>query len=45
MAAKAQRASVEPSEIHRYEEYDRKHGARYTSGANGADMETEEEEW
>ena len=29
IAAKAQRASVEPGEVTRYEEYDAKHGAKY----------------
>ena len=43
MAAKAQRASVEPAEVVRYEEYDSKHGARYVDNdAAAADMD---EEW
>jgi len=43
MAAKAQRASVEPAEVVRYEEYDSRHGARYVdANAAAADME---EEW
>ena len=43
MAAKAQRASVEPAEVVRYTEYDSKHGARYVDNdAAAADMD---EEW
>ncbi|KAA6417740.1 MAG: fidgetin 1-like, partial [Trebouxia sp. A1-2] len=43
IAAKAQRASVEPAEVVRYEEYDNRHGARYVdASAAAADME---EEW
>jgi hypothetical protein len=43
MAAKAQRASVEPAEVVRYEEYDSRHGARYVdANAAAADMD---EEW
>ncbi|DBA92638.1 hypothetical protein WJX77_003832 [Trebouxia sp. C0004] len=43
MAAKAQRASVEPAEVVRYEEYDSRHGARYVDAdAAAADMD---EEW
>lgn len=41
MAAKAQRASVEPAEVVRYEEYDSRHGARYVD-ADAADMD---EDW
>lgn len=43
MAAKAQRASVEPAEILRYEEYDSKHGARYAQADTGTD--DMEEDW
>lgn len=43
MAAKAQRASVEPAEVVRYEEYDSRHGARYVDAdAAAVDMD---EEW
>lgn len=43
MAAKAQRASVEPAEVVRYEQYDSRHGARYVdANAAAADMD---EEW
>ena len=44
VAARAQRASVEPAEVARYEEYDRRHGARYLApGGDAAAMD--EEEW
>ncbi len=44
MAARAQRASVEPAEVARYEEYDRRHGARYLApGGDAAAMD--EEDW
>jgi hypothetical protein len=43
VAARAQRASVEPSEIVRYEQYDAKHGARYVSHAAQAPMD--EDDW
>lgn len=40
MAAKAQRASVEPAEVVRYEEYDSRHGARYVDAdAAAVDMD------
>lgn len=43
MAAKAQRASVEPAEVVRYEEYDSRHGARYVDAdADAAEMD---EDW
>ena len=43
MAAKAQRASVEPAEVVRYEEYDSRHGARYVDAdAAAVDMD---EDW
>ena len=43
MAAKAQRASVEPAEVTRYEEYDNRHGARYFQAETAAqDMD---EDW
>ena len=43
MSAKAQRASVQPAEVLRDEEYDSRHGARYVdANAAAADME---EEW
>ena len=44
VAARAQRASVEPSEIVRYEQYDAKHGARYVAhDASQAPMD--EDDW
>lgn len=44
VAARAQRASVEPAEVARYEEYDRRHGARYLApGGDAAAMD--EEDW
>ena len=43
IAAKAQRASVEPAEIVRYEEYDSKHGARYVRAE--ATAEEMEDDW
>ncbi|KAL4434129.1 hypothetical protein ABPG75_000570 [Micractinium tetrahymenae] len=43
MAARAQKASVEPVEIERYERYNEKHGAKL-AGAGGPEEE-EEEEW
>ena len=40
VAAEAQRASVEPAELFRYEEYDSRHGARYVDAdAATVDME------
>lgn len=42
MAARAQKASVEPAEIQRYEQYNIKHGAKL-AGSGEEDME--EEEW
>ena len=43
MAAKAQKASVEPAEGVRYEEYDSRHGARYIQHDTAAqDMD---EDW
>ena len=42
MAAKAQRASVEPAEVIRYEEYDSKHGARYVD-VDAAAMDMDED--
>lgn len=44
VAARAQRASVEPSEIVRYEEYDARHGARYADQPGGGDN-MDEDEW
>ena len=43
VAARAQRASVEPSEIQRYEDYDARHGARYADQSVGDSME--EDDW
>ncbi|KAK9788153.1 hypothetical protein WJX73_010857 [Symbiochloris irregularis] len=42
VAARAQRASVEPAEVVRYEDYDRKHGAQYASDVMAA---MDEEDW
>ena len=45
-AARAQRASVTAAEIVRYEEYNERHGARYTKGAeDGALEDADEDEW
>lgn len=46
-AAKAQRASVTPAEIARYEEYNERHGAKYAALAEGGDAaaEPEEDDW
>jgi hypothetical protein len=41
MAARTQKASVEPSEIERYEQYNIKHGAKLVGSA----QEEEEEDW
>lgn len=38
-AAKAQRASVTPAEIQRYEEYNARHGAQYVQGAEEGDVD------
>lgn len=44
-AAKAQRASVTPAEIQRYEDYNARHGAQYVQGtADGAGGGDEDEE-
>lgn len=43
MAARAQKASVEPSEIIRYEQYDAKHGARYIDVVGGNAMDVDED--
>lgn len=43
IAAKVQRASVEATEIARYEEYDAKHGARYIDPTDEAVID--EEAW
>lgn len=42
MAARAQKASVEPAEIERYERYNERHGAKL-AGVGGPGEE--EEEW
>jgi hypothetical protein len=44
MASRAQKASVEPAEIERYEQYNQKHGAKL-AGSCGEGMEEEEEDW
>ena len=41
--AAPQRASVEPSEVTRYEEYDAKHGAKYIDPA--ADAAMDDDDW
>jgi hypothetical protein len=44
VAAKAQKASVTPGEVQRYEEYNGRHGARYLQpGATAAELE--EDDW
>ena len=42
MATKAQKASVEPAEIERYERYNEKHGAKL---ASSEEEEAADEEW
>jgi len=42
MASKAQKASVTTEEVHRYLEYDARHGAKYIEAQNG-DMD--EDDW
>lgn len=45
-AAKAQRASVTPAEIQRYEEYNARHGAQYVQGtADGAIDGDDDDDW
>jgi hypothetical protein len=44
VAAKAQKASVTPGEVLRYEEYNGRHGARYLEpGAAGGELD--EDDW
>ena len=43
MATRAVKAKVEPQEVVRYEEYDKRHGAKYTA-AGVADMD-EDDGW
>ena len=43
VAARAQRASVEPAEVVRYEQYDQKHGAQYAASSTLSAMD--EDEW
>ncbi len=43
MATRAVKAKVEPQEVVRYEEYDRRHGAKYTA-MGVADMD-EDDGW
>lgn len=47
IAAKAQRASTEPSEIVRYEEYNAKHGAKIVQDSNdeGRGMDEDDDGW
>lgn len=49
-AAKAQRASVTPAEIARYEQYNARHGAQYVAAASGGGPEgdggtDDEDDW
>lgn len=44
-AAKAQRASVTPEEIARYEEYNERHGAKYVLGGQASGGGSEDDEW
>lgn len=43
-AVKAVKAKVEPKEVVRYEEYDKRHGAKYAV-AGAADMEEDDDGW
>lgn len=45
LAAKAQRASVEPGEIERYEQYNMRHGARYIAPGSRDETMDEDEDW
>ena len=45
VAAKAQRASVEPEEVIRYEQYNAKHGAKYCKAGQEEDTAMDEDEW
>ena len=44
VAAKAQRASVEPGEVARYEAYDAKHGAKYIDPSAEAALD-DDDDW
>jgi hypothetical protein len=46
-AAKAQRASVTPAEIQRYEDYNARHGAQYVQGTAGGagDGDEDDDDW
>lgn len=43
MASKAQKASVTTEEVHRYLEYDARHGAKYIEAHQNGDMD--EDDW
>ena len=45
MAQRAQKKSVEPDEVKRYELYNEKHGAKYVSEADGVGEGEDMEEW
>jgi hypothetical protein len=45
VAARAQRASVEPSEVVRYEQYDAKQGARYVKAGEVGEADMEDDDW
>lgn len=43
-AAKAQRASVTPADILRYEEYNERHGAKYCKGGEDGTLEGDDDD-
>jgi hypothetical protein len=43
-AAKAQRASVTPADILRYEEYNERHGAKYVKGREDGTLEGDDDD-
>jgi hypothetical protein len=43
LASKAQKASVTKGEVHRYLEYDARHGAKYIESTN--DVEMDDDDW
>lgn len=45
MAAKAQKASVTPHEVLRYQDYDTRHGAKYTDPNALLEALVDEEAW
>lgn len=44
-ACRAQKASVKPEEVARYEAYDEKHGARYAEGGGKGQGAEEDDDW